>query len=94
MEVRSTMYYGDTPIADCTWTLDDRARTTQQALAALSVEDHQRAELRIEHKIVSEDDDDKKKESENESVNDAESETTNAPMAESATASGTLNSVS
>lgn len=52
MKVKSTMYYGDTPIADCTWELDDRARTTQQALAALSIEDHLKSELRVEHKIL------------------------------------------
>lgn len=54
MKIKSTMYYGETAIADCEWTLDDRARTTQQALAALSIEDHLRAELKIDHKIIKE----------------------------------------
>ena len=54
MKVRSTMTYKGEPIADCEWELDDRARTVQQALAAVSIEDHMRAELKIEHKIISE----------------------------------------
>jgi hypothetical protein len=52
MKVQSTMYYGKISIAEVTWELDDRARTAQQALAALSIEDNLRAELKIEHKII------------------------------------------
>ena len=54
MKVRSTMTYKGEPIADCEWELDDRARTVQQALAAIAIEDHLRAELKIEHEIVKE----------------------------------------
>lgn len=54
MKVKSTMYLGDTPINECTWELDDRARKTQRTLAALSVEDHLKNDLRIEHKILNE----------------------------------------
>ena len=77
MKVRSTMTYNGEPIADCEWTLDDRARTTQKALAAMSVEDHLRAQLDIKHKIIDEEDEEKqsKKNDESESVN-VEEETT------------------
>ena len=54
MKVRSTLYYGETPINECDWELDDRARTTQQALAAITIEDHLRESLRVEHKIIAE----------------------------------------
>lgn len=75
MKVRSTMYYGDSTIADCTWELDDRARTAQQALAAISIEDHLRASLRIEHKIIKDEpvvDDESKKNDVNESEKEGE----------------------
>lgn len=58
MKVRSTMLYNGEPIADCEWTLDDRARTSQKALAALSIEDHLRAQLEIKHEELSEEDND------------------------------------
>ena len=49
------MYYGDTPIADCEWELDDRARKTQKAMAALGMEDHLRTKLIIKHKVLEDD---------------------------------------
>lgn len=78
------MYFGDTVISEVNWELDDRARTTQQALAAISIEDHMRDSLRIEHKVIADEPCDECKEeekdskkNEDESVNtDAESETT------------------
>jgi len=70
------MWYGDTAIADTTWELDDRARTTQKALAAISVENHLRTLLRIDHKLVTEDEGESKKNDVN--VNEKESEESDA----------------
>lgn len=54
MKVKSTLYYKKTPIIDCEWTLDDRARKAQKTLAMIAAEDHLRAKLTVTHVLVKE----------------------------------------